>query len=144
MHVSAVSGLWFFKSAWKYTDLIRSVQDLEGKERRLVPASPVTVTTGKPGSFRQQQTNQPHQRMTKRVDCVQNFIELYRGRNVFTLWMIWTAVLPCNRISCHWSDRFPERPQRHEWMTVCFMIPFVYSILYFCLQYFVLPCRYMG
>lgn len=51
-----------------------------------LPVSPsVTVTTGKPGSFQQQQTNQPHQTMTKRVDCVQDSIELYQGRNVFTL-----------------------------------------------------------
>lgn len=94
-----------------------------------LPASTsVTVTTGKPGSFRRQHTNQPPQRMTKCIDLVQDSTELCQGRDVFTLWVIWTAVLLCNCVSCQWPDCFPEWPHSDEWMTVCFMIPFVLTL----------------
>lgn len=121
-----------------------------------LPASTsVTVTTGKPGSFRRQHTNQPRQRTTKCVDCVQDFTELYQGRDVFTLWMIWIAVLIC--ICCHWPGRFPEWLHSDEWRTVCFTIPFVLTlhvpslsnrVFPFALVFFEhgvgWPCRYMG
>lgn len=53
---------------------------------------------------------------------------LHWTEHVFTLRVIWTAVLLCNCVSCQWPDCFPEWPHSDEWMTVCFMIPFVLTL----------------
>ncbi len=140
-HVSVVSDFILFFKSWIYSDLIRAVQDLKENGRCLVPASlppaclSLCYSDNRKARVIPTAANQSTPSENDKTCSLRSGLHwtVSGERNVFTLWMIWTAVLLCSCVSCHWPDRFPARPQHDERTTVCFMIPFVCSIPYFCL-----------